>query len=333
LALHHRLPTVSDRRSFAEAGGLMACGVSNKWLYRRPAVYVDRILKGAKPGDLPIEQPTAFELIVNLKTAAAFGVAVPPSVAARADEMIERKCRWPRHPAEHAAVSRGRRNPLHLDPVSPGPNLRQFVVHLQPEPQFGAAAECFRQANGHLGGDAGLAVEQLGQCLARDSEASCRRSHGQLQGLKALLPYDSSRMRRLLHLDVQTLSVIVQHIDFRHMIAVEAEYDAPICAHRHRPEAPAIALERMQSKPRQSQVARRPRAVENEQDILDLLQQIGSNSLAVAVQEQLLQPFVPETSHHGPILPVTYQVSICSLRRGERAIGRATRHWHGMRRK
>jgi putative ABC transport system substrate-binding protein len=89
LALKHRLPTMSEYRELVEAGGLMAYLVDNPDLYRRAATYVDKMLKGAKPADLPVEQPTKFELIINLKTAKALGLTIPPSVLARADEIIQ----------------------------------------------------------------------------------------------------------------------------------------------------------------------------------------------------------------------------------------------------
>ena len=89
LAAKTRLPAMYGIRDAAEAGGLMAYGPDYAELCRRGATYVDRILKGAKPADLPVEQPTKFELVVNLKAAKALGLAVPPSVLGRADTIIE----------------------------------------------------------------------------------------------------------------------------------------------------------------------------------------------------------------------------------------------------
>jgi putative ABC transport system substrate-binding protein len=88
LARSHRLLTIFSSREFVEAGGLISYGVSYPDLYRRAATYVDKILKGAKPGDLPVEQPTKFELVINLKTAKQIGVMIPPNVLARADRVI-----------------------------------------------------------------------------------------------------------------------------------------------------------------------------------------------------------------------------------------------------
>jgi len=89
LALKHRVPAVSVPRWFAEEGGLMSYSPRYVDLFRKAAVYVDKILKGARPADLPVEQPTHFELIINMKTARALGIAVPPTLLARADEVIE----------------------------------------------------------------------------------------------------------------------------------------------------------------------------------------------------------------------------------------------------
>ncbi len=89
LAAKHRLLTMYNSREFIDAGGLMSYGVNYADLYRRAAIFVDKIFKGSKPADLPVEQPTKFELLINLKAAVALGTEVPPTLLARADEVIE----------------------------------------------------------------------------------------------------------------------------------------------------------------------------------------------------------------------------------------------------
>jgi putative ABC transport system substrate-binding protein len=89
LAARNRLPTINMIKGHAEAGDLIGYGPDYRDLYRRTAEIVDKILKGAKPADLPIEEPTKFELVINLKTAHALGLTIPPSLLQRADQVIE----------------------------------------------------------------------------------------------------------------------------------------------------------------------------------------------------------------------------------------------------
>ena len=88
-AQRNRLPSMYGQKEFADAGGLITYGPNTADLWRRAAAYVDKILKGAKPGDLPVQQPEKFELIINLKTAKTLGLTIPPSLLQRADQVIE----------------------------------------------------------------------------------------------------------------------------------------------------------------------------------------------------------------------------------------------------
>ena len=89
LAIKHRLPAMYDVRDYVDEGGLMSYGPNQRDMFRRAAIYVDKILKGAKPGELPVEQPTLFELVINLKTAKMLGLAIPDALLTRADAVIE----------------------------------------------------------------------------------------------------------------------------------------------------------------------------------------------------------------------------------------------------
>jgi putative tryptophan/tyrosine transport system substrate-binding protein len=89
LAASSRIPAIYDFKEFAEAGGLMSYGADIDDVYRRAAIYVDKIIKGSKPGEIPVEQPTDFQFVINLKAAKQIGVTIPPYVLARADRVIK----------------------------------------------------------------------------------------------------------------------------------------------------------------------------------------------------------------------------------------------------
>jgi len=89
LVAANRIPAIYEQQVFVEHGGLMSYGVNSSEMERRAALYVDKILKGARPADLPIEQPTKVELVINMKTATALGLTIPPALLARADQIIE----------------------------------------------------------------------------------------------------------------------------------------------------------------------------------------------------------------------------------------------------
>jgi putative tryptophan/tyrosine transport system substrate-binding protein len=117
----HRLPAMFHLREYAEAGGLMAYGPDAADMYRRAATYVDKILKGAMPADLPVEQPVKFDLVINLKTAQALGLTIPPSILFQADEVIKsiREGDGMRESSVRQGATMGRREREGVSPYGP----------------------------------------------------------------------------------------------------------------------------------------------------------------------------------------------------------------------
>ena len=124
-ALESRLPSMYNSREYVDAGGLMSYGADDADSYRRVAYYVDKILKGAKPADLPVEQPTKFELVINLKTAKQIGLTIPPEMLARADKLIKESAGINRHGvADERAAQERSSAPFWLRVMRLGPKGR-----------------------------------------------------------------------------------------------------------------------------------------------------------------------------------------------------------------